>query len=110
MRVIEGAGHFHPPATAERPNHWVEHLSVPDLSVGTYSIPAGGTDTQTPHAEDEIYVVSAGRATIEADGGPAEVGPGAVVYVPAGEAHRFVDVTADFAVLVVFAPAEYSRQ
>jgi quercetin dioxygenase-like cupin family protein len=38
------------------------------------------------------------------------VGPGAVVYVPAGEAHRFVDVTADFAVLVVFAPAEYSRQ
>jgi mannose-6-phosphate isomerase-like protein (cupin superfamily) len=110
MKVIEGAGRFRPPVTAGRPNHWVEHLSVPDLSVGTYSIPAGGTDTQSPHTEDEIYVVTAGRATIEANGGSAEVGPGAVVYVPAGEAHRFVDVTTDFAVLVVFAPAEYSRQ
>jgi mannose-6-phosphate isomerase-like protein (cupin superfamily) len=110
MKVIEDAGRFQPPTTAGRPNHWVEHLSVPDLSVGTYSIPAGGTDTQTPHTEDEIYVVTAGRATIDADGGSAEVGPGAVVYVPAGEGHRFVDVTADFAVLVVFAPAEYSRQ
>jgi mannose-6-phosphate isomerase-like protein (cupin superfamily) len=110
MRVLDGAGNFHPPIAAGRPNHWVEHLSVPDLSVGTYSIPAGGTDTQTPHTEDEIYVVTAGRATIEADSGSAEVGPGSVVYVPAGEGHRFVDVTANFAVLVVFAPAEYSRQ
>jgi len=30
--------------------------------------------------------------------------------VPAGEEHRFVDVTEDFAVVVIFAPAEYSRQ
>ncbi len=110
MRVLDGAGSFQPPTGAGRPNHWVEHLSVPDLSVGTYSIPAGGIDTQTPHTEDEIYVVTGGRATIEAGGESAEVGPGAVVYVPAGEEHRFVAVTADFAVLVIFAPAEYSRQ
>jgi mannose-6-phosphate isomerase-like protein (cupin superfamily) len=110
MRVLDGAGSFHPPTEVGRTNHWVEHLSVPDLSVGTYSIPAGGADTQSPHTEDEIYVVTAGRATLAADSGSAQVGPGAVVYVPAGEGHRFVDVSADFAVLVIFAPAEYSRQ
>ncbi len=44
----------------------VEHLEVPDLSVGTYCIPAG-------------------------------------------EEHRFVDVTEDLALLVVFGPAYGSR-
>jgi len=37
------------------------------------------------------------------------VGPGSVIYVPAGEPHHFTGVTSDLAVLVLFAPAEYSR-
>ena len=53
MKVISGSGRFTPPA-GQDPNHWVEHLSVADLSVGTYSIPAGGVDDQVPHTEDEI--------------------------------------------------------
>ena len=36
------------------------------------------------------------------------VGPGSVVFVPAAEEHRFVDVTEELAVLVVFVPAESS--
>lgn len=32
---------------------YVEHLQVPALSVGTYSIPVGSVDDQVPHAEDE---------------------------------------------------------
>lgn len=82
---------------------------MPDLSVGTYQVPAGGTDGQRPHTEDEIYVVTAGRARLVTPEGAAEVGPGSVIHVPAGEEHRFVDVTRDLTVLVVFAPAEYSR-
>jgi quercetin dioxygenase-like cupin family protein len=35
--------------------------------------------------------------------------PGDVAFVPAGEEHRFVDIVEDFAVVVVFGPAEYSR-
>lgn len=101
MRIIDGAGRY----SDGRPNHFVEHLRVPDLSVGTYSIPVGGVDDQTPHAEDEIYVVTAGRARLVTDTGEAQVGPGDVVFVPAGEAHRFVDITEDLALLVVFAPA-----
>jgi mannose-6-phosphate isomerase-like protein (cupin superfamily) len=108
MRVIDGAGAFRQPASGEQ-TEWTEQFRVPDLSVGTYSILAGGTDGQSPHTEDEIYVVTAGRATIEAGGERAEVGPGAVIYVPAGEVHRFTDVTADLALLVFFAPAEESR-
>jgi mannose-6-phosphate isomerase-like protein (cupin superfamily) len=108
MKVIDGAGRFTSPAGTD-PNHWVEHLRVADLSVGTYSIPAGGADDQVPHTEDEIYVVTAGRAVLQAGSGRAPVGPGSVVFVAAGEEHRFTDVTGDFAAFVVFAPAEGAR-
>ncbi|HEY3903705.1 MAG TPA: cupin domain-containing protein [Streptosporangiaceae bacterium] len=82
---------------------------MPDLSVGTYSIPVGGTDDQVPHTEAEIYVVTAGRAMFEAEGRRVAVEPGMVIFVPAAEEHRFADVTQDLALLVVFGPAEGSR-
>jgi len=108
VKVIESAGRYSAPQGAEN-NHWVEHLSVPDLSVGTYSVPGGGSDDQSPHSEDEIYVVTSGSARLMAGDEAADVVVGSVVYVPAGEEHRFVDITRDFAVLVLFGPAEYSR-
>ncbi len=107
MRIIEGAGAWRSPSTTA--NDWVEHLRVADLSVGTYCIPAGGLDDQGPHTEDEIYVVTAGRATIVTPAASAGVGPGSVIFVPAGEEHRFAEVTEDLALLVVFAPAYDSR-
>jgi mannose-6-phosphate isomerase-like protein (cupin superfamily) len=108
MQIIGGAGEFTAPAGGAT-THWVEQLRVPDLSVGTYSILRGGVDDQVPHSEDEIYVVTAGRARLEADGSRAPVGPGSVIYVAAAEVHRFTDVTQDFAALVLFAPAEETR-
>ncbi len=107
MQIIDGAGVY--TAASGEPVHWAEHLRVPDLSVGTYSIPAGGADTQTPHTEDEIYVVTSGRAVIETPGGATPVSPGSVIFVPALEEHRFTNVTEDLALLVIFAPAEESR-
>jgi quercetin dioxygenase-like cupin family protein len=106
MKVIDGAGRF---TRASAGTHWIEQLRVPDLSVGTYSIPAGGIDDQTPHTEDEIYVVTAGRAIFEASGDRVAVEPGSVIYVEAGEAHRFTDIAEDLAAVVLFAPAEGSR-
>jgi mannose-6-phosphate isomerase-like protein (cupin superfamily) len=108
VKVVAGAGLFTRPPGGEQV-HWAEQLRVTDLSVGTYSIVAGGVDGQSPHTEDEIYVVTAGRARLESGGEAAEVGPGSVIYVPAGEVHRFADVTEDLALLVLFAPAEYTR-
>ena len=40
-----------------------------------------------PHTEDEIYVVTTGRATVVSASGTAAVGPGSAIYVPAGLAH-----------------------
>lgn len=108
MQIIEGAGAWTPPPAAAA-NDWVEHLKVPDLSVGTYCIPAGGLDDQSPHTEDEIYVVTAGRATIVTPSGSAQVAAGSVIFVPAGEEHQFTEVTEDLALLVVFGPA-YGRR
>ena len=104
MHLMAGAGGFTPPARSE-PTSWVEHLRRPELSVGTYCIPAGGLDDQTPHSQDEVYLVTAGRAQITAGGETAPVGSGDVVFVPAHEVHRFHDVVEDLALLVVFVPA-----
>ena len=108
MQVIAEAGIYTPPDGVQA-NHWVVHLNSADLSVGTYSIPAGGQDDQTPHTEDEIYVVQSGRATLITTSGIVDVGPGTVVFVPAGERHKFTDVTEDLAAIVLFAPAEGTR-
>ena len=109
MRMIEGAGEWtRSPSTA---GDWVEQLRTPDLSVGTYCIAAGGLDNQSPHTEDEIYVVTAGRAKIVTPDGAAEVEPGSVILRAAvGEEHRFGEVTEDLALLVVFGPAYGSRK
>jgi mannose-6-phosphate isomerase-like protein (cupin superfamily) len=89
-----------------RPYH--EFLRVAEMSAGLYELPAGGVDRQEPHAEDEIYVVVAGRARFQADGEETDVGPGSVLYVRAGVDHRFHSITEPLQVLVVFAPPETS--
>jgi mannose-6-phosphate isomerase-like protein (cupin superfamily) len=109
MQIIDGAGQWASPAAPGMDGGWVEQFNVPALSVGTYCIPAGGVDRQSPHGEDEIYVVTAGRATIATPTASVEVGPGLVIFVPAGEEHRFVDVVEDLALLVVFGPAYGTR-
>jgi mannose-6-phosphate isomerase-like protein (cupin superfamily) len=106
MPIIEGGGRYAAPG---REAHYDEHLRTADLSVGTYSVPAGAVDEQTPHTEDEIYVVTAGRGAFVDGGGRVEINAGDTIFVAAGAEHRFVDVTEDLALVVVFAPAEYSR-
>ncbi len=85
---------------------YLEFLRVPALSAGVYHLPAGGTDPQRPHREDEVYYVVAGRATIRVGGEDRLVQPGSFVYVAAEVPHRFHSITEDLSVLVLFAPAE----
>jgi mannose-6-phosphate isomerase-like protein (cupin superfamily) len=86
--------------------HYLEFLRVPALSAGLYVLPAGGADPQRAHHEDEIYYVAAGRGMIRVGTDDRAVGPGAIVYVPAGVEHRFHAIARELRVLVVFAPAE----
>ncbi len=83
-----------------------EFLRYPAMSAGLYVLEAGADDPQSPHAEDEIYHVIAGRGQIRVAGEDRPVGPGSVVYVPATVQHRFHSITERLELLVVFAPAE----
>lgn len=83
-----------------------EFLRVPAMSAGLYVLPAGGTDHQKPHREDEIYYVIRGRARFKAGPEDREVSAGSVIFVAAEIGHRFYDITEELALLVFFAPAE----
>ena len=83
-----------------------EFLRMPAMSAGLYVLPAGGTDRQKPHREDEIYYVVRGRARFQAGAEDREVSAGNVIFVASEVGHRFYDITEELAVLVFFAPAE----
>ncbi len=87
---------------------YLEFLRVPDLSVGLYQLPVGGTDPQSPHAEDEVYYVVKGKAKIKVADEDRIVQAGSVLYVAKNVEHRFHSIEEDLTILVVFAPAEYS--
>ena len=87
---------------------YIEFLRRASMSAGVYRLPAGGTDPQTPHNEDEIYFVIAGRARLQAGDDTSEVEAGTIAFVPAREPHAFIEIEEDLEVLVVFSPAETS--
>ena len=88
---------------------YFEFLQVPDLSMGLYVLPAGGTDPQSPHTEDEVYYVVSGRAKIKVANEDRDVQAGSIVYVAKNVEHRFHSIEEELKVIVFFAPAEYSN-
>jgi mannose-6-phosphate isomerase-like protein (cupin superfamily) len=86
-----------------------EFISVPDLSGALYVLEAGAIDPQSPHTEDELYVVMSGRAKVSVDGEVHAIRAGSVIFVGAGVEHRFHDIEERLVLLVMFGPAEYSR-
>ena len=87
-----------------------EFISVPDLSGGLYVLEAGATDPQSPHTEDELYVVISGRAMVTVGEEDRPIRAGSVIFVAAGVDHRFHDIDERLVLLVMFGPAEYSRR
>ena len=85
---------------------YLEFLRRDSMSCGLYVLEPGAEDPQTPHHEDEVYVVLAGRARLTVAGRDQPVGPGSVAFVARTVPHRFHDVTERLSVLVFFAPAE----
>jgi quercetin dioxygenase-like cupin family protein len=107
MDVFTLSGLLERQAASDDP--YLEYLRAPDLSVGLYVLPAGGTDHQQPHTEDEVYVVLAGRSLFTAGDETREVGPGDTIFVASGIPHRFHEIVEALRVVVVFGPAEGSR-
>jgi uncharacterized cupin superfamily protein len=67
-------------------------------------------DHQTPHPEDEVYVVARGHGTFEADGVRSEFGPGDALFVAAGVPHRFTSFSDDLVLWVVFCAARQETE
>jgi mannose-6-phosphate isomerase-like protein (cupin superfamily) len=88
---------------------YLEFLRTPDLSMGVYRLPAGGTDSQSPHTEDEAYYIIGGRATIRVADEDRQVRTGSLVYVAKNVEHRFHSIEEALTALVFFAPAENTR-
>jgi mannose-6-phosphate isomerase-like protein (cupin superfamily) len=87
---------------------YFEFLRVPPMSAGLYMLPAGGVDPQLPHTEDEVYYIVSGSASILVGEENKEVEAGSIIFVAANVEHRFHSIRENLAVLVFFAPAEYT--
>lgn len=60
------------------------------------------TDKQTPHRQDELYVIASGSGTFYNNGERTLFTTGDVLFVKAGNEHRFENFTTDFAAWVFF--------
>ena len=61
-----------------------------------------GIDTQTPHKQDELYIIIQGQSTFYRNEERISCKKNDVLFVPAGMEHRFEDFSADFATWVIF--------
>ncbi len=59
-------------------------------------------DNQTPHRQDELYIIAGGSGIFNRDGERTPFTIGDVLFVPAGMEHRFENFTNDFAAWVIF--------
>ncbi len=60
------------------------------------------TNPQTPHAQDEIYIVIRGRGILFHDGAEDPFESGDLLFVAAGIEHRFGEISEDLAVWRIF--------
>jgi mannose-6-phosphate isomerase-like protein (cupin superfamily) len=97
-------------ARAASDGYAAEVLRSDLLSVGLYILPAGGTDDQTPHDEDEVYYTVRGRGTLRVGSDDHPVRPGSLLFVAATEVHFFHDISEELILVVFWAPPEGSVQ
>jgi mannose-6-phosphate isomerase-like protein (cupin superfamily) len=73
----------------------------PGLEIGVYVLVAPEPDRQRPHEDDEVYVVLAGRGTLDVAGERVDLEEGHGAFVAAGVEHRFVGYES-LGLLVIF--------
>ena len=90
------------PKTTRWPDgeRFIEAFSHGTLAVELYA--PVGTDPQTPHTRDEVYIVVSGSGDFVVAGGRAPFKAGDALFVAAGVEHRFENFTADFTTWVIF--------
>jgi mannose-6-phosphate isomerase-like protein (cupin superfamily) len=102
VSLKDALAHLPQPATGKWP-----------LGVWDYEMMAHGTmslavfspkemDFQTPHEQDELYIIMAGTGEFISGDQRYNFEPGDVLFVPAGVDHNFVTFTPDFVCWVIF--------
>jgi mannose-6-phosphate isomerase-like protein (cupin superfamily) len=61
-----------------------------------------GEDVQTPHDQDELYIIASGTGWFRRGAERVAFAPHDALFVRAGEAHRFEETSPDFATWVIF--------
>jgi len=59
-------------------------------------------DLQTPHQQDEIYIIASGNSIFFQNDERVPCKPGDILFVPALMEHRFENFSDDFATWVIF--------
>ena len=72
-----------------------EFLRVPSMSAAMYRLPAGCKDMQSPHLEDEVYVVLEGKGRLRIDDKDHDIKRSNILYVRANTLHSFFDIEED---------------
>jgi hypothetical protein len=71
-----------------------------DVSVELYA--PRGSDMQSPHTRDELYIVASGSGTFRRADQVCEFNVGDLLFVPAHMDHRFETFSDDFRTWVIF--------
>lgn len=89
-------------AAAVLPSGRLSHLAFAGDGIEIRHYAPKGEDRQSPHDRDEFYFVINGTGIYERAAEQVAFGPGDMLFAAAGETHRFVDFTPDFATWVLF--------
>lgn len=82
--------------------HYFKFIDVSTLSMGLYALSARALDTQSPHSEDEVYIIAEGKAVLDVEGEQFPATEGSIFFVKARAKHHFHDIEEDLKVLVLF--------
>ena len=86
-----------------------ESMREVSFSLQVMRFEPGDEDPMHAHAEEEVYVIHTGEATLVTEDESIEVASGDVVHLGSGTDHQFTDFTDEFVVTVMYAPAEGSQ-
>ena len=94
--------HLPLPANARWPDGvWdIEALSHGSMSVLLFA--PRGTDYQSRHEQDELYIILSGSGTLLVDGQGCSFCPGDVLFIPARVDHHFENFSDDLVTWAVF--------
>lgn len=80
--------------------HFIEAFRKGNLSIEIYK--PEKVDLQTPHTQDEIYVIVSGSGMFKNGDDHYPFKTNDLIFVPAYVNHRFYDFTDDFSTWVIF--------